>query len=172
METLLSSFGIEWKMLLAQLVNFGILVFVLSKLVYKPLLKVIDEREKSAKDAENKSASIEETLKETEANQKKVLADARAHGEKLIKEVEKNAESLKKSLVEEAKAEASKIISAGEKKLKEEQEKLHKEFKAEALSLIAEALEKTVGKHMTDASKNSLKEEALKEVLKSKELVS
>ncbi len=172
MESLLHTFGIEWKMLIAQLVNFGILFFVLTKLVYKPLLKNLAEKEKSAKESEEKTSSIENLLKETEEKQKQVIAEARLHGEKIIKDAESNAQLLKNTIVEDAKKEASKIIEIGEKNIKEDQERFRKEFKSEALNLIAEALEKTVGKHMNEASKNSIKEESLKEILKAKELVS
>jgi F-type H+-transporting ATPase subunit b len=86
MSGLLSSLGIEWKSLVAQLINFGILVFVLWKLVYKPILKVLDERAQMAKDAAEKSNSIESKLEEMRLREEEVLVKARLAGEKLVKD--------------------------------------------------------------------------------------
>jgi len=58
METL-SSLGIDLKILLAQLVNFGILIFLLSKFLYKPVLKMLDQRKKKIAESIKKAEEIE-----------------------------------------------------------------------------------------------------------------
>lgn len=62
MSELFAAFGINWKLITAQMVNFGALVFLLSYFLYSPILKLLDERrEKIAqgvKDAEEASAKL------------------------------------------------------------------------------------------------------------------
>ena len=166
MNSLLSSFGIEWKLLLAQLVNFGILVFVLWKLVYKPILKVLDDRQKAAKDAVEKESSIAAKLLETKELQAKALAEARIHGEKMIKDAEISAANLKKKLSEEASVSAQKIVSDAEARMRSEQEKFQAELKKEVVGIVASAIESTVGKYLDHGAKQKLAEEASHEALK------
>ena len=128
MEGLFSSLGIEWGKILAQAINFGILAFVLFKLVYKPILKALDDREASAKKALENTSSIEEKLKEAEETSKKIIAEARTASQKMIKDTEKSAMSLKDKLSAEAKADAEKIMGSAEKKMEEERNKFLAQF--------------------------------------------
>src|SRR3989344_5495092 len=171
MQSFFSSFGIEWSHLLAQLVNFGILVFVLWKLVYKPILKVLDERVKASKDAEAKSSSIDAKLLEIKALEEKALTEARERGERLVKDVEASSANLKKKLGEEATISAQKIIVDAKAEMRSEQEQLHAEFKKEVVGIVATAIEATVGKYLDHSARQGLAEEASHEALKVERLV-
>lgn len=166
MSGLLSSLGVEWKSIIAQLINFGILVFVLWKLVYKPVLKVLDERAQMAKDAAEKSNSIESKLEEMKLREEEVLAKARQAGEKLVKDAESAAQSLKTKLSTEATASAEKIVADAKLAMAGENEKFQAELKKEIVGIVASAIEGTVGKYLDSDSKHKLAEEASKEALK------
>ena len=166
MSGLISSLGIEWKSLIAQLINFGILVFVLWKLVYKPILKVLDERTQMAKDAEAKSSSIDSKLEEMKLREEEVLAKARVAGEKLVKDAESAALALKTKLSAEATASAEKIVSDAKLAMASENEKFQSELKKEVVGIVASAIEATVGKYLDSDAKHKLAEEASKEALK------
>ena len=103
MGNLVSSLGIEWKELIAQAINFGLLVFILTKLLYKPVMKSIEEKEKAIQGAKDMSLDMEKKLQEGAEAQKKLLDKARAESEKIIKSTEASALVLKKNLLEEAK---------------------------------------------------------------------
>ena len=166
MGNLVSSLGIEWKELIAQAINFGLLVFILTKLLYKPLMKSIEEKEKSIQGAKDSASNMEKMLQESAEAQKKVLDKARSESEKIIKNAEVSAAVLKKSLLEDAKHQAQAVITQGELKIKEENEKLRREIKKEVGTLVSDAIEKTVGKYIDEKSKLSLKDEASNEFSK------
>ena len=160
-----SSLGIEWKILSAQVVNFGILVFVLYKLVYKPLLKVLDDRVAEVKASEEKSSSIDSKLEEIKALEERTLAEARNRGAEIIKEAEAAALNLKVRLEKEATSAASKVVQEAEARMKAEQSKLHAELKTEMKEIVAGAIESTVGKYLDADAKQRLTEEASREAL-------
>lgn len=168
---ILSSLGIEWKLLVAQIVNFGILVFVLYKLVYKPLLKVLDERTKMVKDAADKSSSIDSKLDEIKALEESTLAESRKRGAEIIKETEASALALKGRLEKEAADAAAKVIREAEVRMKAEQEKIHSELKKEMKEIVASAIEATVGKYLNADAKHKLAEEASGEALRVEKFV-
>jgi F-type H+-transporting ATPase subunit b len=49
MEEITKVFGIDWRLFIIQAINFGLVVFLLSKFLYKPILNVIEERRKIIK---------------------------------------------------------------------------------------------------------------------------
>lgn len=162
---LLSSLGVEWKLLVAQIINFGILVFVLYKLVYKPLLKVLDERAEMVKDAADKSSSIDSKLDEIRALEESTLTEARKRGAEIIKETEVAALALRTKLEKEAMDSAAKVVREAEVRMKSENEKLHAELKLEMKNIVADAIESTVGKYINSDAKHKLAEEASREAL-------
>ncbi len=61
-----STLGIDWKLLLAQLINFAILIGVLGYFVYTPILRLLDERRERVKKAMDDARHIEQQRKETD----------------------------------------------------------------------------------------------------------
>lgn len=165
MESLFSSLGIEWGKLIAQMVNFAILAFVLTKLVYNPLLKALEDREKTIKKISDDSSSSEKTLEEARIKQEEILNEARKQSANIIKESENQASSLRQSLLEQAKKDADKIIIEGEKRLIEEKDKFYADLRNELVGLVSTGIEKTVGGYITKEAETKLKEEALSHAL-------
>lgn len=163
---LLSSLGIEWKLIIAQIVNFGILVFILYKLVYKPLLSALDSRVAQVKEVAEKTSSIDSKLEEIKSLEEETLAEARKAGAKIIKETEEAASKLKARLESEAVAEAAKLIKEAEARIKADQDKQNASLKAEIKDLVATAIEATIGKYLNDDAKKKLADEASAEALK------
>lgn len=145
MEQIITVFGIDWKLMLAQAVNFAVVLFVLERFLYRPVLKMIDERrkkiEQGVKDAEFASHELQKA--ETKAHEIISKADIEARGtllsgkkiaeekaEKIEKDAEekrkmmiygaiKDAEEMKRRAIEESREEVAKLgILAAEKVLR------------------------------------------------------
>lgn len=153
MEQLVTSLGINWKVLIAQTVNFAVLVAVLNYFLYKPILKILDERKKKiADDLENQKKS-EERLREIDSEKEGILNKARESGNQLFKNAEKKSTELEEKLHKEANEQKEKIIAEGKKEIGMEKEKIMREIKSEAKSLIKLSLEAGF-KDITDTSLN------------------
>lgn len=163
---ILSSFGIHWTSLVAQIINFGILVFILTKLVYKPLMNALAEREKVIKKLANDSSNAEKIAEESQTKQKEILDEARKEAQKIIKSTEAQVATLRQTLTDEAKKEAEKIIKDGERRVVEEQNKFNAGLRAELVSLVATGIEQTVGKYIDKDANKKLSDEALEASLK------
>lgn len=144
MSELIYQLGIDWKLLLAQGLNFFILLTVLTIFVYKPLLKLLEDRRKKiefgllgAKEAERRLNEIEELKSE-----KMAVADREAI--QIIGGAEKSAKKKFEEIVKSAEVKAETVLKdaalLAENKKQEELEKL----KGEANLIIKEALIKTV----------------------------
>lgn len=150
MSELLTSLGIDWKLFIAQLVNFGILLFILYKFAYKPVLKMLDDRtekiEKGLADAEESGKK----LKEIEEKEKNVLIEAKKEAKNIIRKAEDQAEINKAELVEIAQTESDKIIEKAKKVASEEKDKMMADVKGEVSALVAVAVEKVIDEKMND----------------------
>ncbi|KKU86066.1 MAG: ATP synthase subunit b [Parcubacteria group bacterium GW2011_GWA2_47_9] len=144
MSELFHQLGVDWKLLLSQGVNFLILLAVLTFVLFRPLLKVLEERKKK----------IELGLKVGKEAEERLLAIDKMKEEKLG-EAEKMAFEIVKKGEAEAKAGADKIIIEGGKKaddiLKEagqiaerRQEEARLAMAKEAKTLVRAAIIKTV----------------------------
>lgn len=103
MDQLLSTFGINWKLLLAQSINFGLLLVILWHFLYKPLLRIIAERQ--SKIAEGVRTAEEAELK---------LSEAKAKGEEIVGGAAREAESLLSSARVHAEEKGQEIVHAAE----------------------------------------------------------
>jgi F-type H+-transporting ATPase subunit b len=132
MESLLDAFGIDWKLLIAQLVNFGVLFFALTYLLYKPVLKTLDERrakiaqgvldaERAAEAASTADADAAEVVKGAESEAEGIVSSARdlAGSEKarILKEAETRAAAVAADADARATEVAAKALRDSEKEI-------------------------------------------------------
>lgn len=145
MESIISTFHIDWKIIVAQAINFAIVFVVLYIFALKPLSKLMAERsEKIAKgidDAKINSKLLDETRAEYEA----ALTKARSEANKIFQDGKKEAEAKKVLMLEEAKKEVSVTIENGKKMLEAEKIKMVEEAKKEIVDLALKTAEKLIG---------------------------
>jgi|SRR3989338_3937672 len=103
MSELFAAFGVDWKLLLVQAVNFGLLLSVLTYFLYKPVLRIIDERQKK----------IAEGVQTAQAADKR-LADAKTEGEGIVGTAAREAETLVASARSRADEKGVEIVKAAE----------------------------------------------------------
>jgi len=163
---LLEKLGIDWRLLIAQLVNFLILVLILYKFLYKPLLKMLDGRkekiEKGLRDAEQLGVELEKTKELQAAEIQKAKQEARG----IIEEADKRAEAAGAETKAKTKAEVEKLIMVAKNQMIEEKSKMMAEIKKEAAELVIAVAEKVVGKTIDAKAQKNLIEETLQEVNK------
>ena len=160
---ILTSLGIDWTLLVLQLVAFLILVWLLGKFVYPVFLRIVDEREAKAeesvkavqaaeKKADEAQSKIEETLKTARSEAADIVATAKAEATQMIEKAETDAKKRSDHIVAEAHESLEKDIVAARKTLHNE-----------ALSLVAEATEKVVGKTISPKVDEAIIAAAVKE---------
>jgi len=107
----LGQLGIDFNLVIAQAVNFGILVFVLFKFVYKPIFKKIEEDEGKIREVQAKSESLDTEKQAFEIEKDKTLKDAKQNSETLLTQAEQIAEDIKAKALKKAEGQADEIIS-------------------------------------------------------------
>lgn len=103
MQEFAAAFGLDWKLLVIQALNFGALLAILTYYLYKPLMKLIDERQ----------AKIAEGVRMAEAASTR-LAEAKAEGDSLVGTASREAEALVAAGRARADEKGSEILKAAE----------------------------------------------------------
>ncbi len=161
MDSFITTFHIDWKIIIAQAINFLIVLSVLYFLALKPLKKLMKERtdriEGGLADAKTNATLLAATKKEYED----VLAKARTEAHTLFQEGKLEAEAKKEEMLEHARLEVESIIKNGKKTLEAEKSKMIEEAKSEIVSLVVAATEKVLGdkagREQTEQSISSIK---------------
>lgn len=146
MEQIISVFGINWKLLLIQAVNFGLLLFVLHRYLYKPVLAMVDVRrkkiEKSIRDAEES----ERVLGEAEAKKAQIIREATAKGDALIDAAKKHAETEEHGIIKDAQRKAVHLLNEAERRAAREHEEVLQKAEREVARMAVLAAEKVLRK--------------------------
>lgn len=119
--------GIEPTLLAAQVVNFFIIILVLQKLLYKPILTMIEKRKKEIAEGVSLTQKMREEEERMKERQEKALAKAREEALGIIEEAKTRSKEVEKELVADAHTQAAAIIA----RAKNEAEETHKAARAE-----------------------------------------
>ena len=161
---LLTKLGIDWRLLIAQLVNFTILLAVLYRFLYKPVLKLLHDRSQKIEQGLKNAEAVEVRLKEAAALYETKTREARAEVAKILEATKKEADAMRGELAGSAQKEAEKIVEAGRTRLAVEKAKIMHEAEAELADLVAHATEHVLGQAMTPEIDKKLIEEAVRKV--------
>lgn len=147
MDSFIETFHIDWKIIIAQSINFIIVLFVLYYLIVKPLKKLMKERSESiaggVHDAKANALLLANTKKEYDA----IVASARTEANVIFQEGKREAEVKKAEMMENAKKEVDNMIASGKKVLLSEKAKIIEEAKQEIVSLVVLSTEKLLESH-------------------------
>src|SRR3989344_8306176 len=111
MNELFAAFGVNWKLLLIQAVIFGLLLAALSYFLYKPILRIIDERREKVAEGVRLAESASRTLAEEKEEGEQLVGDAAKKAEALAAASRASAEQKGQSLVKDAQARAEQVLA-------------------------------------------------------------
>jgi F-type H+-transporting ATPase subunit b len=155
----LQSLGVYWPKLIAQMVNFAIILFILWKFAYRPVLKILEERRQKVAEAMINAQKAREELARTEAQRQQVLAETNAQANKLIEEARAAAAKVREEETQKAIKEAEQIVSKAREAAALEHARMLADVKRELGRLVVATTSKVTGKVLTPDDQRRLNEE-------------
>lgn len=144
MEQLIHAFGIDTRLILLQVVNFGLLLAALTYLLYKPVLKMLAEREEKIaqgiKDAEEAGKARLEATEEKQG----IIAAANKEAEAMSARAKEYADKKADEIVSEASKKAEQVVKDAAMRGEEMKVQARKESEAEIAKLAVLAAEKVL----------------------------
>ena len=160
----LETFGVQPILLLAQVVNFTILLLLLKKIAYKPIMKVLDERKHKIETSVRQSEEVVKKLAETESRQKEIIGRAEKESSRIIEETKSAAKKLQEETIANTNIKIEETIIRGKEAIKLEREKMVSEVKSDMADLVAETTKKILGKTLTSKDNEELVKKSLNEL--------
>jgi len=161
MSELFENLEIKWQLLLAQAVNFFILLFILKKFLYKPMLKFLRERREAIEEGLKKSELAEQQFREMKELQAKELVKTRAEAQGIVEEAKKRAEEAKGEIVANAKQETEALFDKAGKDIEQLKSQRMQEAEQELGKLALDGMEHLLREKMPEEKRAELTNEAI-----------
>jgi F-type H+-transporting ATPase subunit b len=159
-----NAFGVDWFKLLAQILNFLVVLYLINRFGFKPLLRLMDERaariKKGLEDAE--AAARDRSL--AQAEREAAVAEARKEAQAMIARANKIAEDTRAEILGEARTEAGKLVERARQEITAEKDKAMAELRSQVADLALDAAGKLVQSEMNTDTQRRLVEGFLSEV--------
>ncbi len=157
-------FGISWPFVLAQVLNFSIVAFLLWRFAFKPVLATLDERQRKIADGlrytEEMKAKLEAVQQESVAAAKRSQAEA----SKVIDEARKSAKEFLDKQSQEAAAKAGEILAKAQQVIELEKKKMLAEARTEIARLVIETTQRVLARELSEADRSRYNESASREL--------
>ena len=160
--------GIELPYLLAFMINFGLLLTLLTFVLYKPITKTLDERAAKIKESLEKAEQIKQESVRAEESVRAQIEAGRKEGQAIIAQATQNGERLKEEAKAEARKEAEALIAKAQAQIESDREESFNKLRREFADLAVLAAEKVIEQSLDKKAHEKLIEKVLEEGLASK----
>ncbi|WP_456376464.1 F0F1 ATP synthase subunit B [Lutibacter sp.] len=144
---------------------FLILLFLLKKLAWKPILGAVKDREESIMNALKEADNARKEIQNLTADNERILKEARAERDTLLKEAREMKENLIAEAKEEAQVQANKVVAQAQATIQAEKQAAITDLKNQVAELSIEIAEKVVREELSNKDRQTkLVEDMLKEV--------
>lgn len=144
MQQLLDQLGIDWHLLLSQAVNFFLLLVILRIFVYKPLLKLLHERQARIAEGLTKADEADKRLLEVEEIGKEKIKTAETEAVGILRKTEAGAKELEAKLLAEMKRKETEELATKAALLRAQEEDSRRAMEKEAAAMVKRAIARTV----------------------------
>ena len=128
--------------------TFLLVVFLLIKFAWKPVLGMINERNKSIEDSLKLAETTKAEMAKLQADNERIIAEARKERDNLLKEAREMKDQMIAQAKSEASAEANKIMAAAKLSSENEKNQAMQDLKNQVATLSFEIAEKVIGKEL------------------------
>lgn len=165
---ILKNFGFDPVMLVAQIVNFLIIFYLLKRFLYKPVLAMLKKRQdiisESLRQAEETRISLEKTI----GQERKLLIKAQNEGKKIIQEAKLQSAETAREIEENTKKQTEKMLLEAKQELEYESKEVERQISEKISVLAANMLTKSLEGIFSAKEQKKVLEKSLKQIKKNK----
>lgn len=161
---LAGKFHVDVPILIAQIINFTIVAFLLYRFAFRPIIKTIDQRQKQIADGLQYAEEVKLKLADVEKKQADTLKEASLEAQKTVGDARSMAKQHLENQKAEAQSQAEDLLKKAREAIELERSKMINEAKEEIATLVVQTAEKVLARQLTDTEKATFSEEAIKEV--------
>lgn len=155
----MSELGIDWRSLATQLISFSVVFYVLWRFAYRPIFAMLQMRHEKITESLANAEKIKVELAKTEADRRKILADAGDQANGLIDEARAAAARVRETETQKAVAAAEQIVVKAREAAAQDHARMLAELKREVGRLVVQTTATVTGKVLTPDDQKRLAQE-------------
>jgi F-type H+-transporting ATPase subunit b len=163
---IIKNFGLNPVLLGAQIVNFLIVLFILKKLLYKPVLETLKKRQNAIKEGLKQAEDARIKLEKVVVEEKNILRNAQLQSKKIIEDARIESEEIARKMNEEAEKQTDKLLNDAKEQIKRESIETEKKIAINTSKLAVTFLEKALKDFFSSKEQEKITSEALKKIKK------
>lgn len=144
----LANLGINLPTLIAQMVNFGILLLLLYLVAFRPIMRLLDERARKIKESMEQTEWIKQQAARAQEEAEKRIAAASKEGEEMVAKAVRLGEEVRQKAVQEARQEGEVLINRARLEIQRERDEAIEELRAAFADLTIKAAEKVIDRSL------------------------
>ncbi|OGE86176.1 MAG: ATP synthase F0 subunit B [Candidatus Doudnabacteria bacterium RIFCSPHIGHO2_02_FULL_46_11] len=157
----IGTLGLNLKLFVAQLVNFGVVLFVLWRWVLTPVAKRLQERTDRIEKSLQNATALDAEKEKFEIWKKEEMGKVRSLASGIVAESKSQAEKVKVEVLARAKNEQEELLKRAEQQIASEKDKMLREAKEQLASLVVSSVEKVLREKIDDKTDQELIRKAL-----------
>jgi F-type H+-transporting ATPase subunit b len=144
----LEKLGISWGLLLAQLINVGILLWLLTRYLYRPVLNMLNERTRRVQEGLQDAERVKEQLARAKQDYDAELARARQEAAGILAQAQERAKAQEQEIVAQARQEADRIRNEAREQAVQERDQLLRDLKNQMAELVTLTATRVLGEEL------------------------
>ncbi len=140
MQEFLTQFGIDWRLLISQAVNFAVVLALLRMFVYKPVANILRERRLRVEQGIAKAEEADKRLEDVQEMAREQMKEAEARATALLREVDEKAKKREAVLLESSRRKGEVLLQEAGRSVEAERAKARAELEREAKHLVRAAV--------------------------------
>lgn len=160
----IGAIGIDPRSLILQIINFAILLLLLKKFAYKPILDILDKRYKKVEESLKNAKDIEHLKTSLEKEKETILKDAHLKAQGILEQSKKQAGEMLTAAEQKAAERDEQLLAAANARIANETEQVRHSLISEAAAFVGKATEKVLNRKLDAASDHTMIKEAISEV--------
>ncbi len=138
------------------IITFAILAFLLGRFAWKPLLTMLQERERTIREALDQARKLRVDSEEALRRNQEALAQARRETAALIEQGKREAEAMRAEILTQARGEAHDLVEAGKRQVQFEQKQAMETLRRYVADLAIQAAERLIARSLDDTKQREL----------------
>lgn len=161
---LLHEFGVEPILLVAQIVNFLIIMFILKRYAYKPILKALADRKRTIEQGFKQAEEARIALEKASAKEKELLKSAQTEAKKILTDARDQAQQLTKETAEQTKEQTAKMIAAAKAQIEQDSKAMEAKLASNVTVLAMHMLKTSLSGMLSGKEQEEIMQNALKKL--------
>ena len=157
----IAALGFSLPALVTNLINFTILLIVLRVFLYKPVLRLLDERRRRIQEGLDQAAQAASQASASEQEAREAIDQAQREGRELVQQAQQGAAQLREQLEERARADAEQIVARAREEVRIERDQAIAQLRREFADLTITAAERVMRQSLDRAAHQRLIDEVL-----------